>query len=46
MAIIETTMIVIKPALPNPPKASFATLNVATTSIQFGIPAIIPPVKN
>jgi len=46
IAIMETTIIVIRPALPNPPNASFVALTVELTSNKFGIPAIIRPVKN
>jgi hypothetical protein len=41
IAIMETMMMVIKPALPNPPNASSATLTAELAAIQFGIPGII-----
>jgi hypothetical protein len=43
IAIMEMTIMVIRPALPNPPNASFVALTVELTSNEFGIPAIIRP---
>jgi len=40
---MEMTIMVIRPALPNPPNASVVALTVELTPNEFGIPAIIRP---